>query len=50
MEDKTFTILSVVIVVVIIVGFVVHGALEYRNDKKSKENVKFLLHNKCPDY
>tara|TARA_B100000700_G_scaffold293890_1_gene355308 strand:+ start:319 stop:654 length:336 start_codon:yes stop_codon:yes gene_type:complete len=51
MEDKTFTILAVVIVVVIIVGFVVHGAIEYRNDKKSKENVKFPpFPNKCPDY
>ena len=34
MEDKTFTILSVVIVVVIIVGFVVHAARNTAMKKK----------------
>jgi hypothetical protein len=51
MEDKTFTILAVLIVVVIVVGFIVEGVLSYRREKSDKKNIKFPpFPNKCPDY
>ena len=51
MEDKTFMIISIVIVVVIILGFVIHGVIEYRTEMNDKQNIKFPpFPNKCPDY
>ena len=51
MEEKTFMILSVVIVVVIVLGFVIHGIVEYRREMNEKQNIKFPpFPNKCPDY
>ena len=51
MEEKTFMILSVVIIVVIVLGFVIHGIVEYRREMNEKQNIKFPpFPNKCPDY
>lgn len=51
MEQKTFKIAAISIVVIIVLGFLIHGFFEYRNEQKKKSNVKFPpFPSKCPDY
>ena len=39
MEQKTFKIAAISIVVIIVLGFLIHGFFEYRNEEKKKSNV-----------
>ena len=41
MEQKTFKIVAILIVVVIVLGFIIHGYFEYRDEQKKKVMLNF---------